>query len=484
MVRSWGGKRAGLKASATLLVVALMHAGAAAQTRPVYGGTLRVETSAEIVTLDPAVAPTSAAQSLLRDRLAALVFEGLTRLDDNGVPQPHLAISWTHDPDHKQWQFRLRSGITFHDGAPLTASTVAQSLEARMPMRRVSVFGETLVIQSSDSMPGLLAELAGPRGAIARRDAQGNWQGTGPFRIEPWEAGARAVFRADDAHWRGRPYLDSVEVQMNRPLREQQIALELGRADVIELSAENVRRAQQAGLATWSSADVELMAIAVAPERIEEEAWRKLALALSLAADRAAIHNVLLQKQGEVAGGLLPQWMSGYAFLFSAAQDTERGSRLVTEASAAIPGRGRAALTARLGHDASDALARVVAERIAVSARAAGLNLQIHESGGDFQLVRIRLRNSNPSVALAGVGRALALAALAEIPPYAELDEVFEAERAVVESGRVVPLLYLPESFGLGARVRGWDLPAPWAARGAWRLEEVWLVPGSPRANE
>ena len=40
--------------------------------------------------------------------------------------------------------------------------------------------------------------------------------------------------------------------------------------------------------------------------------------ALSLAIDRAAIVNVLLQRQGEPAGSLLPQWLSGYAFLFPA----------------------------------------------------------------------------------------------------------------------------------------------------------------------
>ena len=42
--------------------------------------------------------------------------------------------------------------------------------------------------------------------------------------------------------------------------------------------------------------------------------------ALALAGDRSASHAVLFQRQGEISGALLPQWLSGYAFLFSAGQ--------------------------------------------------------------------------------------------------------------------------------------------------------------------
>ena len=86
--------------------------------------------------------------------------------------------------------------------------------------------------------------------------------------------------------------------------------------------------------------------------------------ALALAVDRSAIHAVLLQRQGEVSGALLPQWLSGYAFLFPAAADLGRARQL---ASGARP--------ITLG--VSDAAARPIAERIALNARDAGLAVSV-----------------------------------------------------------------------------------------------------------
>src|SRR5260370_16536790 len=46
--------------------------------------------------------------------------------------------------------------------------------------------------------------------------------------------------------------------------------------------------------------------------------------AVALSIDRATIHNVILQKQGIPAAAILPQWLSGYAFLFPVAPDLDR----------------------------------------------------------------------------------------------------------------------------------------------------------------
>ena len=63
--------------------------------------------------------------------------------------------------------------------------------------------------------------------------------------------------------------------------------------------------------------------------------------ALALAVDRSAIHSVLLQRQGEVSGALLPQWLSGYAFLFPATADLGRARQLAAGAPRHHIGRGR-----------------------------------------------------------------------------------------------------------------------------------------------
>jgi peptide/nickel transport system substrate-binding protein len=57
------------------------------------------------------------------------VAETLVDADPDGVLQPGLASAWEASPDGLNWQFALRDGATFHDGAEVTAEAVAASLE-------------------------------------------------------------------------------------------------------------------------------------------------------------------------------------------------------------------------------------------------------------------------------------------------------------------------------------------------------------------
>src|SRR5215475_3581100 len=100
-------------AVSSLLVGALMG-----QTRPQYGGTVRVATRTAISSLDPA--DPGQPDSFTRRNLTALIFETLVWIDMAGRPQPSLATSWQAAPGNQRWQFRLRKGIKFHDGTPLT----------------------------------------------------------------------------------------------------------------------------------------------------------------------------------------------------------------------------------------------------------------------------------------------------------------------------------------------------------------------------
>src|ERR1700685_2584099 len=56
------------------------------------------------------------------------------------------------------------------------------------------------------------------------------------FVLTTWEAGRRAIFTADENAPGGRPFLDAVEIQMGRSLRDQSVDLELRKADIVELS--------------------------------------------------------------------------------------------------------------------------------------------------------------------------------------------------------------------------------------------------------
>src|ERR1700741_3457028 len=93
-----------LFAAANLLTIC----PAAAATRPRYGGTLRVELSANPVSLDPA--QPSALPTRAQQELAPLMFDCLVVIDSQGKPQPGLAASWEHDTDYRRWLFRLQPG--------------------------------------------------------------------------------------------------------------------------------------------------------------------------------------------------------------------------------------------------------------------------------------------------------------------------------------------------------------------------------------
>jgi len=282
------------------------------------------------------------------------------------------------------------------------------------------------------------------------------------FVITRWEGGRLAVYSANDNASGGRPFLDSVEVQMARPAREQAIDLELGKADIVELGFDELRRTGT-GRRTWTSAPIRLVALVFGP-RVTDPRVRE---ALALAVDRAAIHNVLLQRQGEISGALVPQWISGYAFLFPAAFDTAKARNLTGNLST----QSRALA---LGFE--DAAWRPIAERIALNARDAGLAVSVRaqNANADVRLVEVRIASAEPARALSEVAAALGLSE----PPRADsADALLYAERALLDGFRVIPLFHLPVAYGVSQRVKG----GPGITRlGEWRFEDLWLEGNRP----
>jgi peptide/nickel transport system substrate-binding protein len=76
---------------------------------------------------DPALAVVGASHQAID-----LIFSGLTKLDNNADPQPDLAESWTVNDAGTVYTFKLRSGIEFHDGQPLTAEDVVYTFRRLM----------------------------------------------------------------------------------------------------------------------------------------------------------------------------------------------------------------------------------------------------------------------------------------------------------------------------------------------------------------
>ena len=243
---------------------------------------------------------------------------------------------------------------------------------------------------------------------------------------------------------------------MGRSPRNQALDLDLNKADVVELGYSDTRRPMQNGKRIWTSPPVELLALV-----FEASTDERLREAVALSIDRTTIHNVLLQRQGFPTGAILPQWLSGYAFLFPATRDLDRARQL---------GRGAAPLA--LAYDPADSTERLIAERIAVNAREAGLTIRPVAAAAQAATARIlRTRVNWPDLghALASVALVVGFAPPDESSPQA----IYAAESQVVRDHRIIPLFHLPEIYGLGPRVRGWA-PSRW---GGWKLDSVWLAP-------
>jgi ABC-type transport system substrate-binding protein len=440
----------------------LLACSAWCETRPRYGGVLRVEVRASMQSLDPGADAGAAAQPFI-----AMLFDTLTGLDPQGRAVPHLATAWEQEGD-RRWRLQLRTGVKFSDGVPLTAALAAQSLRNVNPNWSVRDIGDSVVIETEDPSPDLPAVLALPRNAIVERVVGGNPAGTGPFAVADWQPGRRLVLSARDDGWQTRPFLDSVEVQLGRTLREQAVDMDLGRADVAEASPEQLARPAPASRRVVATEPLELFALrfshtntAVHDSRVRE--------AIALAVDRDSISNVLFQRQAEAAGGLLPNWLTGYAFLFPTAPRTQRARQLLAEA--------RPAGAVTLVYAAADPLARLVAERIALNASDAGLTLRSAPSTQniavpDVELVRVRLASTDGATALAELARTDVLAL--PLPPTIASSpaDVYRATVAALKDVWASPVVCAPVAYALAPRVRNWSM----TRAAGWQLDEVWLA--------
>ena len=116
-------RRAFHSAALAALAMACLLLPAGAQT---HGGSATLGVEQDIAGFDPLIV---GVYDTGQEATAALVFETLTRLGDDGKSVPGLALSWTHSADFKEWTFKLRAEVKFQDGSPFNAQAVAFNVE-------------------------------------------------------------------------------------------------------------------------------------------------------------------------------------------------------------------------------------------------------------------------------------------------------------------------------------------------------------------
>jgi peptide/nickel transport system substrate-binding protein len=495
-------KSLSLAAISAAVLALFAHATLLATTHPKYGGTLRVELHAATASLDPREWKPGSVAAAENEKLAALLYDRLIALDDYGRFQPILATEWSHDAALKNWQFKLRPGVKFSDGSALTSKDVAAALQPLLPAGlQISPIENGVQIRAQRPAPDLLEQLASGHYFIFRVQPNGTLLGTGPFFLTensppiPSEANpsvlkpAHMKFRANDESWAGRPFVDAVEVTLGGPPLRQVLNLQVGRADIVDIPPDLVRKARQDNLRVWSSPPDTLFALrfddaqpATSDPRLRE--------ALDLALDRETMANVLLQRQALPAPALLPQWLSGYAFLFGTPMSLERATELRSSLPANLAS-GSDPL--RLRVDTTGDLMKLLGERVAVNARQANISIQpvshsassSSAAGTNSPAVGLHLfawhyDSLSPRANLQALAHHLHSETAPEFAAdSADPEKLYAEERSLLDARQVLPLVLLPEYVGIAPNVRNWSA----APSGEWRLADVWLESSEPSAS-
>jgi peptide/nickel transport system substrate-binding protein len=176
----------------------------------------------------PGLDPTAGAASAIAEVSLYNLFETLTKINSDGKISGLLAESWTVSPDLKVYTFKLRKGVTFHNGEPFDARAVRFSYERAVGKESVNkdkaVFANIERIDTPDAHTVVLNLKSGSidlpfqlgQGTaiiVEPRSAASNGTqpvGTGPYRLEAWNKGSSIVL----ARWDG--YRNARDVRMRR----------------------------------------------------------------------------------------------------------------------------------------------------------------------------------------------------------------------------------------------------------------------------
>ncbi len=201
----------------------------------------------------------------------SLAYAALTKLDEKGNPVPALAESWKYNDKGDQITFVLRSGLTFSDGTPVTATAVRKSLERGRDFAGSLVKAQLVSVQTvtaNDSartvtlglstvdyqIPSLLA---GKTGMIVsptafEKDAKGlatKPVGAGPFRLTEYVPNQLAKLVRFPGYWdKANIHLDAFELYPLPEAATAVAALQSGRLDVAQIPGSQVAAAKSAGL--------------------------------------------------------------------------------------------------------------------------------------------------------------------------------------------------------------------------------------------
>ncbi|USG66537.1 ABC transporter substrate-binding protein [Brevibacillus ruminantium] len=307
---------------------------------PKAGGTITLGLSAEPDTLDIHKTNMSASEVVTR-----LIGGALLSTDpETKEIKPYLAESYSISDDQKTWTFKIRSGVTFHDGTPLTAASFKATYERAMApetaspgvgpllsvIEKISAPDDkTLILQLKEPSAPLLSYLIQPNvtqplsmTAIEKygKEYGRNPAGVGPWKFESWKTGESITLVRNEAYkWaepfakvQGPPMPDKLVIKFIKDTQTTIAALESGSIDIASISAKEVKDYRSNG--KFEVLEATKLGVNFIQMNLENEILQDLRVrqALNMALNKKAIIQADQQGEGESAFGPLPRKMFGY----------------------------------------------------------------------------------------------------------------------------------------------------------------------------
>jgi peptide/nickel transport system substrate-binding protein len=300
---------------------AVVSAGQAQE--PAKGGTVVIARPADIFTFDPY--NTQDDRSIFTE---LTLYERLVRLsaDGKGV-DPELATEWTIAHDGLSADFKLRKGVMFSDGTPLTADDVVFSLTRAIdqkgswgflfsPVKAVTKVDEgTVRVEMSEPFAPLLPALSTFAASIYSKanfekfgDRAGDHPlGTAAFMLKTWDKGTQVVLERNPHYWQqGKPYLDGVVFRVVGDDNARTIQLTSGDVQLItDVPANQVQQLTAAGDQIFSVSGTAVGFITI-NEKVKPLDEAPVRCALSYALDRDSISRAVYFGKATPARSILP----------------------------------------------------------------------------------------------------------------------------------------------------------------------------------
>lgn len=281
------------------------------------------------------------------------VFDALTELQRDGQMNPRLAESWTHSDDLKEWTFKLRKNVKFHDGSPFSADDVVFTINRILADKVTPVRTFIRLVESVEKIDDhtVRFKLIQPYGIFHRQISYVHQMskayhekvgdqgyatkpvGTGPYKLVRWTKDDRMELEANADYWRGAPKIKRATFRPIPAESGRAAALLSGEIDLVPALPpslmDQLKSNKDLEVTIAPSFRVIFVAFNVNKSPLDNPAIRE---AVDVAIDRKAIAEKLLRGLGKPTGIMVPPMNIGYDPSFKPVEyDLQKAKKLVAD---------------------------------------------------------------------------------------------------------------------------------------------------------